>query len=192
MTTKLFPAADRVDRPVFVLGERPAAMQVVRALDDTPDFCAMPSNRLLSDLVSAVDRWLPDLEPLAALARDGHVPPASWYREVQAARLAQTGKARTVEFSGVSVLRLCRLFPAAQFVVVRRLERAIPRSRQLPARGRERIVEIDCADTTTPEMLDHLLTFLGEPAAPVVVDLSDDDGPSVVLPATDDMFSAEC
>ena len=191
MTTKHFPAVDRVGRPVFVLGERPAAMQVVRALGDTPEFCAMPSNRLLSDLVSAVDRWIPDLEPLTALARDGHVPPASWYREVQAARLAQTGKARTVEFSGVSVLRLCRLFPAAKFVVVRRLERAIPRSRQLPELGRGRIVEIDSADAATPETLDYLLAFLGEPAALAVVDLSDGDGPAIVLPAAVDMFSPE-
>ncbi len=191
MTPKLFPASDRVDRPVFVLGERPAAIEAVRALGETPGFCAMPSNRLLSDLVWAVDRWLPDLEPLAALSRDGYVPPASWYREVQAARLAQTGKTRTVEFSGVSVLRLCRLFPAAQFVVVRRLERAIPRSRQLPTLGRDRIVEIDRADTTTPETLEHLLMFLGELAAPVVVDLSDDDGPPVVLPAADEVLSPE-
>jgi hypothetical protein len=172
-----------VGPPVFVLGERPAAMELVRALGDTPTLSAMPANRLLSDLVSAVERCLPDLEPLAVVGRGGHVPPASWYVEVQAARLRQSGKSRTVEFSGVSVLRLCDLFPTAQFMVVHQLKRAIPRSRRLPALGQGRILEIDSAQATTPETLGRALAFLGETPEPVVLDLSDRATAQALTPA---------
>lgn len=166
-------ALPRIGPPVFVLGERPAAMELVRALGDTPALSAMPANRLLLDLIAAVERCLPDLEPLAVFERDGHLPPASWYREVQAARLCQSGKSRTVEFSGASILRLSSLFPTAQFLVVHQLKRAIPRSRRLPALGRGRILEIDSAEPTAPETLERALAFLGETPEMAIVDLSD-------------------
>src|SRR5688572_23371467 len=67
MTTQSVP----VDRPVFVLGERTAATALVRALGDTPTLCAMPANRLLSDLVHALDRCSPDLKPLTDPAHGG-------------------------------------------------------------------------------------------------------------------------
>ena len=67
MNTTPAPAAALVDRPVFVVGERPAAMQLVHALGETPGLCAMPLNRLLPDLALAVERCAADLDP--------HLPP---------------------------------------------------------------------------------------------------------------------
>ena len=62
---------------------------------------------------------------LALAAVAGLAAPASarWYGDVQAGWLRASGKERTVEFSGLSVLRLCGLFPRAQFVVVHQLKR---------------------------------------------------------------------
>ena len=186
------PAVDPVDRPVFVVGERPAAMQLVRALGETPDLCAMPPNRLLPDLALAVERCAADLEPLAGLERAGLRPPASWYREVQAARIRLAGKTRSVEFSGLSVQRLDRLFPDAQFLVVHQLKRAVDRSRRLPALGRGRILQIDSDVPATPATLARVIAFLSEPAEPVVVDLSDHDaGADVVLPSEEDQMFIE-
>jgi hypothetical protein len=161
------------DRPVFVLGERQAAMQLVRALGDTPTLCALPGNRVLHDLLSAVERAGAELAPLAGSTPGGSALAARWYRDVQAAWLRPSGKERTVEFSGLSVLRLCELFPSAQFVVVHQLKRAIPRSRRLPPSGRERILEVDSARAAEPDTIDDVLAFLGEPEQ-VVLDLSDD------------------
>jgi len=166
------------NQPVFVIGERPAAMELVRALAESPTLCAMPANRLLADLVSAADRCRPDLEALALSDGDGHRPPAGWYREVQAARTRITGKARTVEFSGLPVLRLCELFPSAQFVVVHPLTRAIPPSRRLPALRRGRILEVDSSSVAGAATLERVLAFLGEPAAEVELDLSDRSVPT--------------
>jgi len=168
------PAVAPVDRPVFVVGERPAAMQLVRALGETTALCAMPPNRLLPDLALAVERCASDLDPLAGLERDGLRPPASWYREVQAACLRHSGKARSVEFSGLSVRRLDRLFPDAQFLVVHQLKRAIDRSRRLPALGPGRILEIGSDVPVTARTIDRVLAFLGQPAEQVVLDLSDE------------------
>ena len=69
MNTTPAPAAALVDRPVFVVGERPAAMQLVHALGETPGLCAMPLNRLLPDLALAVERCAADLDPLTARRR---------------------------------------------------------------------------------------------------------------------------
>jgi len=187
------PAMDPVDRPVFVVGERPAAMQLVRALGETPALCAMPPNRLLPDLALAVERSAADLEPLAGLERAGLRPPASWYRQVQAARIRLSGKPRSVEFSGLSVQRLDWLFPGAQFLVVHQLKRAVDRSRRLPALGSGRILQISSEVPATATTLARVMTFLSEPAEPVVVDLSDHDaGPDLVLPSEEDhMFIEE-
>src|SRR6266508_3199550 len=144
MTKGAVPQVAPADRPVFVLGERAAAMELVRALGDTPTLSAMPANRLLADLVSAVDRYSPMFDPLAGVAAGFR--PAAWYRDVQLAQLRVSGKARTVEFSGLPILRLCSLFPAAQFLVVRRVRRAVPHSRPLPVLGREKILQIDSED----------------------------------------------
>jgi len=187
------PAMDPVDRPVFVVGERPAAMQLVRALGETPALCAMPPNRLLPDLALAVERSAADLEPLAGLERAGLRPPASWYRQVQAARIRLSGKPRSVEFSGLSVQRLDWLFPGAQFLVVHQLKRAVDRSRRLPALGSGRILQISSEVPATATTLARVMTFLSEPTEPVVVDLSDHDaGPDLVLPSEEDhMFIEE-
>jgi hypothetical protein len=173
-TSPVLPMAP-VHRPVFVLGERNAALQLVRALGETPTLCAMPANRLLFELVHALDRCSRDLEPLTGSAHDGLRPPATWYRDIQAARLRGSGKTRTVEFSPLSILRLCELFPRGQFLVVRQLKRAIPPSRRLPAPELERILEIDSESATTPGTLERALTFLGESTGPVELDLSDDE-----------------
>ena len=173
MSSAPVPLLPAPDRPVFVLGERPAAMELVRALGETPALCALPGNRVLRDLLSAVERARADLEPLAGSTPGGSALAARWYRDVQAAWLRTSGKDRTVEFSGLSVLRLCELFPSAQFVVVHQLKRAIPRSRRLPPSGRERILEVDSARATDPDTIEDVLDFLGEPEQ-VVLDLSDD------------------
>jgi hypothetical protein len=172
MPIEVAPVMTRVDQPVFVLGERAAAVQLARALGDTPTLCALPANRLLAEMVSATDRCAAVLGPLSGVARDG-LRPARWYRDVQAAHLRASGKPRTVEYSGVSTLRLCQLFPGAQFVVVRQLQRAMPRSRILPAIERQRILEVDSGTVTLPDTLEHVLAFLGEPADTLELDLSD-------------------
>jgi hypothetical protein len=176
MTTQSVP----VDRPVFVLGERTAATALVRALGDTPTLCAMPANRLLSDLVHALDRCSPDLKPLTDPAHGGLRPPTSWYRDVQAAALRGSGKIRTVEYSALSVLRLCELFPGAQFLVVRQLKRAMHPSRRLPAPELGRILEIDSESATTAGTLERALAFLGA-REPVELDLSDNQVTSSAL-----------
>jgi hypothetical protein len=188
------PAVDPVDRPVFVVGERPAAIQLVRALGETPDLCAMPPNRLLPDLALAVERCAADLEPLTGLERAGLRPPASWYREVQAARIQVSGKMRTVEFSGLSVQRLDLLFPGAQFLVVHQLKRrAVDRSRRLPPLGPGRILQISSDVPATAATLARVMAFIGEPAEQVLVDLSDHDaGADLVLPSKEEhMFIEE-
>ena len=183
MNTTPAPAAALVDRPVFVVGERPAAMQLVHALGETPGLCAMPLNRLLPDLALAMERCAADLDPLTALERDGLRPPASWYKEVQMARLRHSGKTRSVEFSGLSVFRLNRLFPEAQFLVVHRLKRAIDRSRRFPPLRPGRILEVGSDVAATATTLERVLTFLGEPAEQVVLDLSDERvGSALVTP----------
>lgn len=161
-----------VDRPVFVLGERAAAMQLVGALGGTPTLSAAPHNRLLTDLVVAVERCTPAFGSMPDAAREG-LRPATWYRDVQAAVLRATGKSRTVEFCGLAVVRLCDLFPAAQFVVVRQLNRAIPRSRRLPPMAIDRTLQVDSESVNTPETLELVLSFLGEPAESVELDLSE-------------------
>jgi len=169
-------AVPPVDRPVFVLGERQAAMELIRALGDTATVCALPLSRLLPDLVSAVERAAPATEPLAVMGQGSPILPASWYREVQAGWLRFTGKTRTVEFSALSVLRLCHLFPTAQFVVVHQLRRAIPRSRRLPTLGRDRIIEVDSGRVTDPQTVERVLAFLHEPVEqvePAELELSD-------------------
>jgi hypothetical protein len=162
----------RVDQPVFVLGERAAAVQLARALGETPTLCAIPANRLLAEMLSATDRCAAVLGPLSGVAREG-LRPGAWYRDLQAAHLRASGKPRTVEYSGVSILRLCQLFPGAQFVVVRQRKRAMPRSRRLPALERERILEVDSETVDDPDTLERVLAFLGAPAETVVLDLSD-------------------
>jgi hypothetical protein len=161
-----------VNRPVFVLGERPAAMALLRALGDTPTLCALPPNRLLAEVLSATDRCTAVLGPLNGLAREG-LRPGAWYRDFQAAHLRASGKPRTVEYSGVSILRLCQLFPDAQFVVVRQLRRAMPPSRRLPALERGRILEVDSTTVDAPDTLELVLAFLGVVADTFVLDLSD-------------------
>ena len=161
-----------IDRPIFVLGERIAAMELVRALGDTATLCAMPVNRLLSDLVHALDRCARDIKPLTVPADGGVRPPTTWYRDVQAACLHGSGKIRTVEYSALSVLRLCELFPGAQFLVVRQLNRALHHSRRLPAPEPGRILEIESESATTPGTLARALAFLGA-MEPVELDLSD-------------------
>jgi hypothetical protein len=183
MSTPPVPAMSPVDRPVFVLGERTAAVQLVRALGDTPTLCAMSANRLLYDLVQALERCSRDLEPLIGSAHEDPQFPATWYRDVQAARLRGSGKTRTVEFSGLSILRLCELFPRAQFLIVRHLKRAIPPSRRLPAPELGRILEIDSEWVTTPGTLECVLSFLGESTEPVELDLSDTAANGARLPA---------
>jgi len=164
-------------RPVFVLGERAAAVQLVRALGATDGLYAMPVTRLLTDLVAAVDRCYATLGPAADVPW-ASLAPAAWYRDVQAAYLRAGGKWRTVEYSGLSILRLCTLFPGAQFVVVRQLRRAMPPSRRLPALEHGRIMEIDSDRVGNPEALDRVLDFLGEPVRVVELDLSDQPLPS--------------
>lgn len=163
-----------LDRPVFVLGERAAAMPLIWALEATPNLCAMPANRLLRDLLLAVEHSYADLQSLTGLDREGFRPPASWYREVQAARARHSGKVRTVEFSGLAVRRLNHMFPDAQFLVVHALERAIPRSRRLPPLPAGRILEVGSNVATDPETLEQVLAFLDEPAAGhTVLDLAE-------------------
>ena len=172
MPTEAPSVMPRVDRPVFVLGERAAAVQLVRDLGDTPKLCAVPVNRLLAEMMSATDRCAAALGPLGAVAVEG-LRPAGWYRELQTALLRDSGKSRTVEFSGVSIIRLCQLFPDAQFVVVRQVKRAMPPSRRLPALEHGRILEVDSETVTLPDTLEHVLAFLGAPEAMLVLDLSD-------------------
>jgi len=148
-------------------------MEIVRALGDTPALAALPGNRLLRDLLAAADRSRTELEPLAGPVLGAANLAAGWYRDVQAAWLRARGKDRTVEFSGLSVLRLCQLFPTAQFVVVRQLRRAVPRSQRFPVTGRERILEIDSDRVADPETLRRVLAFLGEGVEQIVLDLSD-------------------
>lgn len=169
------PSASAVasaDRPVFVLGERAAAIQLVQALGDTPSFTAVPLNRLLADLASAADRCAPAFGPIADPVHEA-LRPARWYQDVLAAQLQASGKARTVEFSGLSVLRLCGYFPDAQFVVVRQLKRAMPRSRRFPPMEGHRILQVDSERVNSPETVERVLAFLGEPTDQVVIDLSD-------------------
>ena len=178
-TPSALPVAP-VDRPVFVLGERAAATQLVRALGDTPNLCAMPANRLLYDLVRLLNRCSRDLGQLTDSPQAAFGPPATWYREVQVAQLRGSGKARTVEYSALSILRLCELFPWAQFLVVHQMKRALPPSRRLPLGELERILEIDSGSATTPATLERVLTFLGA-TEPVELDLSDDQVPDSSL-----------
>jgi hypothetical protein len=166
------PPAAPINLPVFVLGERPAAMQLVGALGDTSALCRMPATRLLPELVAAADRWAPGFAELPGSGDHG-LRPASWYRDVQAARLRSSGKSRTVEFSALSVLQLCRLFPRAQIVIVRQLTRALPRSRPLPALEQRRILEVDSDDPTSPGVFERVLAFLGEAVEADLLDLSD-------------------
>jgi hypothetical protein len=157
-------------------------MALVGALGDTPALCGMPAGRLLADLVAAADRNRSGLESLGDAA--GGALPARWYRDVQVAALRHSGKARTVEFSGLSVLRLCQLFPTAQFVVVRQLKRAIPRSRRLPPLAEERILQVGSAGAATAETVGRVLAFLGETGPNTELDLSDERiRPTSVLPA---------
>src|SRR5438445_616644 len=80
-----------------------------------------------------------------------HAPPPCGYNKVHMARLRHPGKPRPVEFSGLSVFRLNRLFPEAQSLVVHRLKRAIDRSRRFPPLRPGRILEVgsDVAATAT-------------------------------------------
>ena len=165
-------AVPPADRPVFVVGEREPALDLVRALGDTSTLCAMPASRLLQDLVQAVERCPVDLDSLGA-AGDALRRPANWYREVQVAHTRASGKIRSVEFSGMALRRLHHLFPHAQFLVVHRLNRAIPPSRRLPALAPEWILEVDSGVAATAEAVERVLTFLGEVTESVVVDLSD-------------------
>lgn len=167
------PAAEpSADRPVFVLGERAAAIQLVRALGDTPSFTAVPPNRLLADLASAVDRGAPAFGPVGSPVREA-LRPDRWYQEVLAAQLQAGGKARTVEFSGLSALRLCRYFPGAQLVVVRQLKRAMPPSRRVPPMEGHRILQVDSEGVDNPETVERVLAFLGEGPEGDELDLSD-------------------
>jgi hypothetical protein len=165
--------ADPLDLPVFVLGERAPAMQLIGALAATPAFCAMPANRLLHDLLVAVEHSYAGIAPLEELERGGQRPPATWYREVQAAQAHRTGKPRTVEFSGLAVRRLNHLFPRAQFLVVHELARAIPRSRRLPPVPPGCILEVGSETCGTDDTLERVLAFLGEGVQDIVVDLAD-------------------
>lgn len=171
MNERAIPAVAPVDRPVFVLGERAPASQLVRALGGTPTLYGMPPNRLLAELVWAVDRCAPIFEPITGLTED--LRPAAWYRELQLRQLQLSGKARTVEFSGLSAVRLCSLFPHSQLLVVRRLKRAMPRSRRVPDLAPGRLLEIDSEEPISRETLDQVLAFLGEPGEPLELDLSD-------------------
>jgi hypothetical protein len=166
------------DRPIFVLGERAPAVQLVQALADTEGLCALPVSRLLRDLVDAADGYYAAVGPVAGpdLVRSS-IAPARWYGEFQAAHRRVSGAWRTVEFSGLSLLRLCALFPGAQFVVVRRIRRAMPPSRRPPVQEKERILEIDSAAAGSRETLGRVLNFLGEPVR-FELDLSDTALPS--------------
>jgi hypothetical protein len=171
------PTVAAAHDPVFVLGERAAAVQLVRALGETEGLYALPFTRLLTDLVAAVDRCYAMLGPATDVPWES-LAPAAWYRDVQAACLGADGKWRTVEYSGLSILRLCTLFPGAQFVVVRQLRRAMPPSRRLPALEHGRIIEIDSDSVGSPETLDLVLDFLGQPVRVLELDLSDQPLPS--------------
>lgn len=160
------------DRPVFVLGERGPATALLLALGSTPDFCALPVNRLLYDLLQAMERSYADLGDLQTLWTEG--PPASrWYREVQLARAASEGKRRTAEFSGLAAARLLYLFPEAQFVVVHTVRRPRRRSRRLPALTPGRILEIDPASVGLDSTLRAVLEFLTPAGMRQVVDITD-------------------
>lgn len=165
------PPIAPVDRPVFVLGERAPAIQLMKALGETPTLFAMPVNRLLAELAWAVDRCAPSFEPISGLA--DLLLPAAWYRDVQLRQLRLSGKTRTIEYCGLSALRLCTMFPHAQFVVVRRIKRAMPRSRRMPELAQGRLLEIDSEEPITADTLESVLAFLGEPAESLVLDLSD-------------------
>ena len=160
------------DRPVFILGERGPASTLLRALGATPDFCALPVNRLLYDLLLAVERSYPDLVDLHPVWASCP-PPARWYREVQQARAEREGKPRTVEFSGLAVARLLHLFPEAQFVVVHVLRRPVPRSRRIPALPPGRVLEVDTDQVGSGATLLRVLDFLEDSPAEVVVDVTD-------------------
>jgi hypothetical protein len=160
------------DSPVFILGERAPATALLHALGSTPDFCAMPPNRLLYDLLLAMERSYGDLDDLSALWADGP-PAARWYREVQRARAAQEGKPRTVEFSGLAVARLRYLFPEAQFVVVHTVRRPLPRSRRIPALPPGKLLEVDPEATELGSMLHTVLEFLAAAPPARVVDIRD-------------------
>lgn len=164
-----------IHRPVFVLGERAPAVQLVEALGQTPTLHAVPANRLLPELLATAERCARHLELGTELDAHG-LRPAWWHGDFQAAQLRASGKTRTVEFSGVSILRLCRLFPRGQFVLVRHLDRAIPRSRRVPAPEQDRILEIDYRTVDDAETLERVLAFLDQPAEAVVLDLSDASG----------------
>ena len=161
-----------IHRPVFVLGERAPALQLVQTLGQTPTLQAVPANRLLPELLAIAQRCAGRLELGTDLDAQG-LRPARWYGDFQAAQLQASGKARTVEFSGLSILRLCQLFSWGQFVLVRHLERTIPRSRRVPAPERDRILEIDYQTVGDPETLERVLAFLDQPAGALVLDLSD-------------------
>jgi len=172
MNPRAASTAAPVNRPVFVLGERAAAIELVHALGATPDLCAVPANRLLGDLVSAADRCARAFGPLAGAAREA-LHPAGWYRDVLTVLLRASGKPRTVEFSGLSILSLCGYFPQAQFVVVRQLRRNIAPSRRLPPLEGHRILQVDSEGAGSPETVERVLAFLAEGAEAVFLDLSD-------------------
>jgi hypothetical protein len=51
---RISSAGASTNRPVFVLGERASALEMVRALGETPMLYALPMNRLLPDLEAAL------------------------------------------------------------------------------------------------------------------------------------------
>jgi hypothetical protein len=164
-----------VNRPVFVIGERAPAAQLVEVLGTTPTLQPVPPNRLLPDLLAAVERYSRRLPVGTDLAPQG-LHPEGWYGDFQVAQLRGSGKPRTVEFSGLSILRLCRLFPWGQFVVVRRLSRAIPPSRRPPGPELDKILEVDSQTVDGLDTLEWVLAFLGEPTGRLTLDLTDDSG----------------
>jgi hypothetical protein len=172
MNVSPVPDVVGIRRPVFVLGERAPALQLVQTLGQTPTLQAVPANRLLPELLAAAERCTRRLDLGTDLDAQG-LRPARWYGDFQAAQLRASGKTRTVEFSGLSILRLCHLFSWGQFVLVRHLERAIPRSRRVPAPERDRILEIDYQTVDDPETLERVLAFLDQRAEALVLDLSD-------------------
>lgn len=148
------------DRPVFVVGERVPAEDLVRALGATPDLCAVPTTRLLRDLVDAVERGQKALAPLWPGADGaGPVGAAAWYRDVQASHALAAGKPRTVEFCGLGAGRLASLFPVAQIVRVQ-TGAGRRRPRPLASLPATRLMEVSTEAARGGSALAEVLSFL--------------------------------
>jgi hypothetical protein len=181
--------------PVFVVGAGGGdAWRLGELLDDHPRLGLAPGSNLLLDLMQAIEKNQDALAHYGLPTQYWRHRAARFFGGLEDEHAASRGKARWIECLSSpphSINDLERLFPTAQFILVRHHCRWRPAQadrRRFPRRASAQHLEIDSEDLARrpQECLTEVLRFLGE-AGPldetgVLVDLAERESIASPLP----------